>query len=73
MCLAIRWYIMETLMQGKVHSIVRLKTFMNHSMHLSDVNLRKMITKSIREEEEIDLEDKQDAIEYFYKLLKKSR
>jgi len=64
---------MEPLLQSKLNSIVKLKTFINHSMNLTDVQLRKMITKSIRMEKEIDSEDKQDAIEYFYELLKKPR
>jgi DNA-binding transcriptional regulator WhiA len=64
---------MEPLLQSKLHSILRVKTFINHSMNLTDANLRKMVTKSIRQEDDIALEDKQDAIEYFYKLLKKSR
>ena len=51
----------------------KLKTFINHSMHLSDTQLRTMITKSIRNEKEIENEDKQDAIEYFYALLRKPR
>ncbi len=64
---------MEPLLQSKLHSAIRLKTFVNHSMNLSDTDLRKMLTKSIRQEDDIASEDKQDAIEYFYKLLKKSR
>ena len=64
---------MEPLLQSKLYSILKLKTFINHSMHLSDANLRKMLTKSIRAEVSIAKEDKQEAIEYFYKLLKKSR
>jgi len=56
-----------------MNSIVKLKTFINHSMHLSDTQLRTMITKSIRNEKEIENEDKQDAIEYFYALLRKPR
>ena len=62
---------MEPLLKSKLHSILKLKTFINHSMHLSDINLRKMVTKSIRTEDSIAKEDKQEAIEYFYKLLKK--
>jgi len=62
---------MESLLQSKLNSIIRLKTFINHSMHLSDIQLRKMITKSIRSEKDINNEDKQDAIEYFYTLLRK--
>ncbi|NQY95024.1 MAG: hypothetical protein HRT43_12735 [Campylobacteraceae bacterium] len=62
---------MEPLVQSKLNSIVKLKTFINHSMHLTDSQLRKMITKSIRLEKEISHEDKQEAIEYFYTLLKK--
>ena len=42
-------------------------------MHLSDTQLRQMITKSIRSEKEIDHDDKKDAIEYFYTLLRKPR
>jgi len=64
---------MESLLQSKMNSIVKLKTFINHSMHLSDTQLRTMITKSIRNEKEIENEDKQDAIEYFYALLRKPR
>ena len=62
---------MEPLVQSKLNSIVKLKTFINHSMHLTDSQLRKMITKSIRLEKDISHEDKQEAIEYFYTLLKK--
>jgi len=65
--------IMEQLLQSKLHSIIRLQTFVNHSMNLTDSNLRKMITKSIRSEDDIASENKQEAIEYFYKLLKKPR
>lgn len=63
---------MEPLLRSKLHSIIRMKTFINHSMNLTDANLRKMITKSIRMEDDIAKEDKQEAIEYFYKLLKKT-
>jgi len=62
---------MESLLQSKLNSIIRLKTFINHSIHLSDSQLRRMITKSIRNEKDINYEDKQDAIEYFYTLLRK--
>jgi len=64
---------MESLLQSKLNSIVKLKTFINHSMHLSDTQLRTMITKSIRNEKDINNEDKKDAIEYFYTLLRKPR
>jgi len=40
---------------------------------MSDTDLRKMITKSIRSEKDIVSEDKQEAIEYFYSLLRKPR
>lgn len=62
---------METLLESKLHSILKLKTFINHSMNLSNADLRKMIARSIRKEDDIAPEDKQEAIEYFYKLLKK--
>ncbi|OUR71719.1 hypothetical protein A9Q76_04815 [Arcobacter sp. 31_11_sub10_T18] len=62
---------MESLLQSKLNSIIRLKTFINHSIHLSDTQLRRMITKSIRNEKDISHEDKKDAIEYFYALLRK--
>jgi len=62
---------MESLLQSKLNSIIRLKTFINHSIHLSDSQLRRMITKSIRNEKDINHEDKKDAIEYFYSLLRK--
>lgn len=73
MCKAKGWCIMETLLKSKLHSILKLKTFVNHTMNLSDANLRKMVARSIRKEEDIAPEEKQEAIEYFYKLLKKSR
>ncbi len=64
---------MEPLLKTKLNSIIKLKTFMNHSMNLSDAELRRMIVKSIRLEKDIATEDKQSAIEHFYELLKKPR
>jgi len=64
---------MESLLESKITAIMKLKNYLNHSIHMSDTDLRKMITKSIRMEKDIVSEDKQEAIEYFYSLLRKPR
>lgn len=61
---------MDLELEKKINSIIKLKTFLNHSMNLSNAKLRKIITDSVRKDNEIDKEDKQKTIEHFFSLLK---
>ncbi len=62
---------MDAEFEKKLNSIIKLKTFINHSMNMSDHKLKTIITRMIRTDNEIAMEDKQKTIEHFYNLLKK--
>jgi len=62
---------MDAELEKKLHSVIKLKTFINHSMNMTNQNLKKQITRMVRLDTSIPIEDKQKTIEYFFELLKK--
>lgn len=61
---------MDHELENKLHTIIKLKNAINHSMSLPDYKLRKIITQMIRNDSDIKIEDKQKTIEHFYNILK---
>lgn len=62
---------MDAELEKKLHSVIKLKTFINHSINMSNQKLKKQITKMVRSDTSIPIDDKQKIIEYFFELLKK--
>lgn len=62
---------MEVEFEKKLNTIIKLKTFINHSMNITDKKLKTIITRMVRMDNDIQIEDKQKTIEHFYNLLKK--